>query len=257
MADDLGSSNNPATKLLRNKSPQASPIKPLWIAIACVFAIVLAWAYWPTFGSVATAWLSNPDYTHGFFVIPISLWLLWLRREHAPVATMRIDWRGLSLLVLAGAIRFVAGRFYVLQLDAWSIPIWVAGVVWLLFGWPLLRWALPAIAFLWFATPLPGTIEILLSTPLQRNAASLSAWVLRLIGQPALVQGTTILLDDKPLDVERACSGLRMFYGIFALAVACVVLVAARTLEGSAWYYLLPPLLRLLPTSFASSSPRC
>ena len=36
-----------------------------------------------------------------------------------------------------------------LQLDAWSIPIWVAGVVWLLFGWQLLRWALPAIAFLW------------------------------------------------------------------------------------------------------------
>lgn len=224
MADDLGSSTKRATTLLRSKSPQASPIQPLWIAVACVFAIILAWAYWPTFGSVATAWLSNPDYTHGFFVIPISLWLLWLRREHAPVATMRIDWRGLSLLVLAGVIRFVAGRFYVLQLDAWSIPIWVAGVVWLLFGWQLLRWALPAIAFLWFATPLPGTIEILLSTPLQRNAASLSAWVLRLIGQPALVQGTTILLDDKPLDVERACSGLRMFYGIFALAVACVAL---------------------------------
>lgn len=224
MADDLGSFTNPAAKLLGKKSPQASPIGPLWIAVSCVFAVILAWAYWPTFGSVSTAWLSNPDYTHGFFVIPISLWLLWLRREHAPVATMRIDWRGLGLLVLAGVIRFIAGRFYVLQLDAWSIPIWVAGVVWLLFGWPLLRWAMPAIAFLWFATPLPGTIEILLSTPLQRNAASLSAWVLRLIGQPALVQGTTILLDDKPLDVERACSGLRMFYGIFALAVACVVL---------------------------------
>ena len=132
--------------------------------------------------------------------------------------------RGLGLLVLAGVVRFIAGRFYVLQLDAWSIPIWVAGVVWLLFGWPLLRWALPAIAFLWFATPLPGTIEILLSTPLQRNAASLSAGRFGLSGQPALVQGTTILLDDKPLDVERACSGLRMFYGIFALAVACVVL---------------------------------
>src|SRR4051794_23994757 len=224
MADDLGSFTKSAAKLLGNKSPQASSIRPVWIAVACFFAIILAWAYWPTLVSVTTAWLSNPDYTHGFFVIPISLWLLWLRREHAPVATMRIDWRGLSLLVLAGAIRFIAGRFYVLQLDAWSIPIWVAGVVWLLFGWPLLRWALPAIAFLWFATPLPGTIEILLSTPLQRNAASLSAWVLRLIGQPALVQGTTILLDDKPLDVERACSGLRMFYGIFALAVACVVL---------------------------------
>jgi exosortase/archaeosortase family protein len=33
-----------------------------------------------------------------------------------------------------------------------------------------------------------------------------------------------LLDDDKPLDVERACSGLRMFYGIFALAFACIAL---------------------------------
>jgi exosortase len=224
MADDPGPSNKPAAKLPPSGLAPLRPVEPRWVAIACVFGVILGWAYWPTFLTVGAAWLSNPDYTHGFFVIPISLWLLWLRREHAPIATMRIDWRGLLLLLLAGGIRCFAGRFYVLQLDAWSIPIWVAGVVWTLFGWQLLRWALPAIAFLWFATPLPGTIEIILSTPLQQLAASASAWVLRLIGQPALVQGTTILLDDKPLDVERACSGLRMFYGIFALAVACVAL---------------------------------
>src|SRR5215211_8722497 len=112
MADDSGSNTNQAVKLLRNMSSQTSLLRPHWIAVGCVFAIILTWAYWPTFGSVSTAWLSNPDYTHGFFVIPISLWLLWLRREHAPVATMRIDWRGLTLLILAGVVRIIAGRFY-------------------------------------------------------------------------------------------------------------------------------------------------
>jgi exosortase len=205
--------------------PARSQVNPVWIGISVVFTIILAWAYWPALGDIITAWLSNPDYTHGFFVVPISLWLLWLRRDQAPDATLHVDWRGLTLLLLAGIIRVLAGRLYLPQLDAWSIPIWVAGFVWLLFGWQMLRWALPAIAFLWFATPLPGTIEIVLSTPLQRLAANLSAWVLRLMGQPALVQGTTILLGDmQPLDVERACSGLRMFYGIFALAVACITL---------------------------------
>ena len=66
-------------------------------------------------------------------------------------------------------VRFIAGRFYVLQLDAWSIPLWIGGIVWLLFGWSTFRWALPSIAFLWLATPLPGTIEIVLSTPLQQR----------------------------------------------------------------------------------------
>jgi exosortase len=226
MADDPGSTIKRSAT-----SPQDAPrvvarntLLSILAGIACVLAVFAAWAYWPTLGGVGIAWLSDPDYTHGFFVIPISLWLLWLRREQAPELGLKIDWRGLSLLLLAGAIRYIAGRFYVLQLDAWSIPLWVGGIVWLLLGWSTFRWALPSIAFLWFATPLPGTIEIILSTPLQQFAASCSAWVLRLIGQPALVEGTTILLDDQLLDVERACSGLRMFYGIFALAVACIAI---------------------------------
>jgi exosortase len=206
-------------------SPQPARAIPwYWIALPSVLALLAIWAYWPAIKDVLTAWTANQDYTHGFFVVPISLWLLWVRRGLAPKSPPAPDWRGIFLLIAAGLVRFVAGRFYLPQLDAWSIPLWIGGTVWLLCGWQIFRWALPSIAFLWFATPLPGTIEIMLSTPLQMLAASLSAFVLRVIGQPALAEGTTVLLDDQILDVEKACSGLRMFYGIFALAVACVAL---------------------------------
>jgi len=193
--------------------------------LAAFAAGLLIWAYWPAICEICAAWVSNADYTHGFFVVPISLWLLWARREQAPELGIVLDWRGLSLVIVAGLIRIAAGRFYLPQFDAWSIPLWIGGVTWLVFGWQTFRWALPSIAFLWFATPLPGSIEIVLSTPLQRVAASLSTFVLRVIGQPAIVEGTTILLDDHVLDVERACSGLRMFYGIFALAFGFIAIV--------------------------------
>ncbi len=200
-----------------------APYRPL-IVLALILAAVAIWAYWPSLAAIGAAWVSNPDYTHGFFVVPISIWLLWVRRGQAPNIAFAPDWRALILLVLAALIRVAAGRFFLPELDAWSIPVWIAGIVWLLLGWPVLRWALLPIAFLWFATPLPGTIEIALSTPLQRIAAVCSSFILRLFGQPALAEGTTILLDDQVLDVERACSGLRMCYGIFALAVACIAL---------------------------------
>ena len=56
----------------------------------------------------------------------------------------------------------------------------------------------------------------------------MSTWMLQCLGQPAIAEGTTILLNDHILEVERACSGLRMFYGILALAVAYIIVTRAR-----------------------------
>ncbi len=223
MANDHRQSVDSASNRTASERVPASTLSRRLFWLLGALGLVAVWAYWPSLGDVFAAWLSDPDYTHGFFVVPVSVWLLWARRNQMPT-TSTPSWVGLLLLLAAGLIRIAAGRFYLPQLDAWSIPLWVGGVVWLLFGWSMLKWALPSIAFLWFATPLPGTIETVLSTPLQFLASNFGAFVLRVIGQPALAEGTTILLDDHVLDVERACSGLRMFYGIFALAFGCIAL---------------------------------
>ncbi|QDU89354.1 lipoprotein NlpI [Pirellulimonas nuda] len=195
-----------------------------WLAPAALLAIAV-WAYWPTLVRVTEAWASDPDYSHGYLVVPIALFFLWLRRDRRP----RLEWglfpTGLVLLAIAGLMRLVASRFYLFEIDTWSVPLWVAGVVWTLWGWPALRWALPSIAFLWFATPLPGTVALALSVPLQKLAAQLSGVALQICGLPAIVEGTTILLGDESLEVARACSGLRMFYGITALAFASIIIM--------------------------------
>lgn len=193
-----------------------------------VLWLIAAWAYWPVLWTVVDSWSSDPDYSHGYLVIPISAWLLWVRRAELPTASKQIDWRALGLFAIAGAMRYVAGRLYLPQIDAWSIPIWIAAIVWMFHGFRRVAWAAPAIAFLWFATPLPDRTAEVVSLPLQQLAASLSASALQLLGQPAIANGTTILLGDEVLDVERACSGLRMFYGILALASACVAALRPR-----------------------------
>jgi exosortase len=73
--------------------------------------------------------------------------------------------------------------------------------------------------------PLPWRVERWLSLPLQRIATKISSFGLQLLGQPALAEGNTILLGDYQLEVEEACSGLRIFVGIVALAFAYVVIV--------------------------------
>jgi exosortase len=129
------------------------------------------------------------------------------------------------LIGLAVGIRIAAALLLIESLDGWTIPLWIAGVVLLFGGWNLLVWSGPAIAFLWFAFPLPYSAEQMLSRPLQQVATTLSTATLQLLGQGAIAEGNTILVGEHALEVEQACSGLRIFVGIFALAFAYVLFI--------------------------------
>lgn len=190
-----------------------------------VLLAAFAWAYASTFGRVVGLWDANPDYSHGCLVIPVSLFFLWARRGSFPADQVAWSLVGF-VLVLAGAALHVAGAWlYFLPMDGWSIPLTLAGIIWLIAGLGVLGWAFPAVAFLFFMLPLPSAVESTIRLPLQQAAAWLASGLLNAVGLPALAEKNTILLGDMQLEVEQACSGLRMLFGITALAFAYVVLV--------------------------------
>jgi len=169
---------------------------PIFHLIMIVSAVTVVWAYWPTWVSLIATWMSDPDYNHGFLVIPISLWLLWQRREMLADVEIQPSWWGLVPLIVAGVIRWAGAEFFISQFEAWSIPLWVCGCVLLFGGWGLLRWSAGAIAFLWFMTPLPASLTNFITLPLQKVSAVLSTWTLHLFAQPAVRQGTTIVWEN-------------------------------------------------------------
>ncbi len=195
----------------------------LWLAIP--LAVTCIWAYWPTGAWLVEQWDSQPDYSHGFLVPPLALFLLWTRRSSTPPLTGRVAWFGLSLIAVSVFVRWVGARAYLESADGWSIPFWVAGCCWVLGGWRFCLWTLPGVFFLFFMVPLPYRVETALSLPLQGIATDISCWMLQSLGQPALAEGNTIILGEHQLEVAQACSGLRMFTGIVALAYAYVVIV--------------------------------
>jgi exosortase len=144
-----------------------------------------------------------------------------------------------------------SAHYYLEAIDGWSILLWVAGVVWLLGGWRMMWWSLPSIVFLWFMVPLPFRVERWLSLPLQGVATKLSCWVLQALGQPALGEGHMIFLgNNPPLEVERACSGLRIFMGILALAFAYVIVMRR------AWWQKALLLASVVPIALVANSSR-
>jgi exosortase len=106
------------------------------------------------------------------------------------------------------------------------------------------------VLFLWFMVPLPFRIETAVSLPLQGVATKLSCWTLQLLGQPALAMGHTIHLGPHRLEIAQACSGLRIFVGIFALAFAYVAIVR-RT-----WWERLILLVSAVPIALLANATR-
>ncbi|MBN2474400.1 MAG: exosortase/archaeosortase family protein [Pirellulales bacterium] len=211
---------------------------------------VFAWAYWPTLVEFARTWVREPDYSHGFLVLPLALFFLWARRDRFPGLADRLAWPGVALILLSLGMRIFSAWVYVDAVDGWSLLVWTAGVVWLFGGARVLWWSLPSIAFLWFMVPLPWRLERMASLPLQRVATKLSCWTLQSLGQPALAEGNTILLGEHRLEVEQACSGLAIFLGVIALAFAYVILVRRP------WWERALLLISVVPISLIANATR-
>ena len=205
--------------------------RPLYLALG-VLLVSLIWAFYPTMVKVVGAWIREGDYSHGWLVIPFVIYLLYSFRESMPPLKLKFHVGGLIALGITVLLRMFSGWAFFDFMDGWMIPLMVISLSWIIGGRKLMFWAVPSLAFLFFMIPLPYRIENELSRPLQWIATNSSSYVLQLLGQPAISEGTTILLGENVLEVERACSGLRIFMGVFALSYVYALLARRNVWEG-------------------------
>jgi len=200
--------------------------EPQVLAAWFVLTVAFVWFYWQT-GSLwrlEHTWMQD-DYQHGPFVPLFSVFLLWYRRDMIIPFTGRGSPWGLVFFGLWAAMRWASAYFNFGSLPEYSMLPFFAGLALFAGGWRGLRWAWPSVVFLVFMMPLPGDVQAFLSLPLQGIAARISVFVVQTLGIPAMSSGHVIQLTDRPLDVAKACSGLRMLMMFFAMCVGAAFLV--------------------------------
>jgi exosortase len=196
---------------------QMIPGPSVLVAMGCLI-VAFVWFHWRSFQSLQGTWLL-PDYQHGPFVRLFSLCLLWILRDMIIPFKGRGSWWGLAFLALWIWVRLAGVYFNFESVPTMSMLLFIAGLALFVGGWQALRWAWPAILFLVFMLPLPGSVQGALSLQLQDIATRLSVFVIQTLGIPCVASGNVIILTDKPLDVEQACSGLRMMMMFFAICI--------------------------------------
>jgi glycosyltransferase involved in cell wall biosynthesis len=150
---------------------RTTPVQHSRLLLPVVLLGAVLWAFWPTLALLVKRWSNDPQTSHGFVVPFVALFLLWQRRSLRPTTEPgEFCWGGVALLGGAALLRLASTWFYLDTLDALSLLPALAGLAVLFGGWPGLRWAWPAVAYLAFMIPLPYQVETALSGPLQRLA---------------------------------------------------------------------------------------
>lgn len=194
-----------------------------WIVFG-VLVLLLTLGYGNMLAFTAHSW-KDGLYSHGYIIPLFTAGLFWARRKQLTVVEPAERWIGVAILLVCLLVRLYASYYDMNPLDRLSYVGALLGVCQLVGGYDMLRWAGPPVAFLVFMFPLPSAVENSVLLFLQARAAQCSTWVLQLLGIPAIREGSHIIIDQLPLEVADACSGLRMgtIFGAMSVALAMII----------------------------------
>ena len=202
--------------------------KSIYLYIFIAIAVLLAaFDFGRPLLDLVRRWRVQEEYSHGFLIPFISIWLLWSRRDALRASIGQPSWAGLALIAVAAAMHIVGVLSALFILSQLGFIVALIGIVLGFGGLPLLKVTFIPIIFLLFAIPVPYFIDAVLSFQLQLISSQLGAFLIRLLQIPVFLQGNVIDLGTYKLQVVEACSGLRYLYPLMSLGFLAAYLFQA------------------------------
>lgn len=198
-----------------------------------IVAALLGFVYWgPIRHTLVARWINDGNWSHGWLIPVFSLYFLATRREELFRIRPRGSYLGAVVLAMSLAVYFIsAWRLRMAYPQALSIVGAIFGATLLLGGWGIIRVAWFPILFLLFAIPLPESIYVELTMPLRKMVSTVAAAAMPLFAPGLHTQAQAVVIDyvmpgvpPATLNIEEACSGMRLMMAFVALGVAMAYL---------------------------------
>lgn len=184
-----------------------------------------------TIGFLLHRWTTDPSAQHGWLIIPISSYVAWRKylslREQGRIEELSRSGghpAGLWVIGLALLLHLFEKAVDLNGPSPFSIPIFITGLVWYLYGTQWLRAMAFPIAYLLFMIPIPGGFTEVVSFPLRLLATVGAKELAELFG--VHVQGAGMNIEFLPpyrteapivLEIADPCSGLHSLMALKAL----------------------------------------
>ena len=176
-------------------------------------------------------WQTDGNWSHGWLVPVFSLYFLYTHREELFRCRLKPNLLGAGVIAVS-----LLGYLYFMLWVGMTYPQLVSllgvlfGLVLLFGGWSLLRATWFPIAFLLLAMPLPESLYVDLTLPLRELASIVAASAMELLTPGLYTEAQGAVIDyigpvtHGTLNVEEACSGMRLMMAFVTLGVAMAYL---------------------------------
>ncbi len=205
--------------------PRTSAIRAWFLGF--IAALLAAVGFSGALFELVRRWTTQEEYSHGFLIPLVAVWLLFTRRDALLASIGRPAWTGAVLIALAMVMHVVGELSAIFILSQLAFIIALLGITLAVGGFRLLRVAFVPIIFLIFAIPLPYFIDANLSLQLQLISSQLGVFFIRLFQIPVYLDGNIIDLGTYKLQVVDACSGLRYLFPLLSLSFLAAYLFHA------------------------------
>lgn len=204
---------------------QLSTLLNLRVALLILLVVLL---YGVILKGLVRQWWTDPDYGHGFFILPFSLYVLWRTRERWINTEVKPSNLGLAVMLGAIGLLFFGSLGAELFTSRFSLIVLLAGIVIFLAGWKMLRAVFFPLAFLIFMIPFPAIIYNQITFPLQLIASRFATSLLQFAHIPVLRDGNILVMSNYSLEVVEACSGIRSLMTLISLTVIYLYFMEPR-----------------------------
>lgn len=195
--------------------------------VAIFLLMISAWfiVYYDALLSMESIWSRSDTFAHGYFILPISIWLLWRDKSCLVNSPVQLTWLPLPLLatsLFVGLFAYAADINVLGQLSAVTSLIFL---LWALVGHKLAWHYRFPLVFLIFLVPMGEN----LIPWLQDVTAWFTVFFLNLNGIPVYVDGLYIEIPTGMFEVAVACSGIRYLIASAAVGALYAHLTYTKT----------------------------
>lgn len=181
-----------------------------------MLCLALLAVFYSTVAGMVDIWWRSETFAHGFFILPITLFLIWRLRDELSLLTPQPTLKGLPILAMLGFGWLLAEFASVAVVQQLALVAMLPVAVFSMLGWQVTRRILFPLCFLVFAVPMgEGLIP-----PMMDFTADFTVMMLQLTGIPVFREGLFFEIPSGRWSVVEGCSGVR--YLIASVTLGCL-----------------------------------